>query len=124
MNFSKNQVWCEFVIFVLNIEKILCFHWLPFIFISVVQLIVLFFVAAASAAAIDDAAEKKQDKRGVLGVGYGAYGGYGGYGGLGYGGIHSAAIAAPIAPLGAYHGAIAAPAIGMLWNSWFAEMFI
>lgn len=75
-----------------------------------VQLIVLFFVAAASAAAIDDA-EKKQDKRGVLGLGYG---GYGGYSGLGYGGIHAPLAAAPIAPLGAYHAPLplAAPAIG------------
>lgn len=67
----------------------------------------MFFVAAASAAAIDDG-EKKQDKRGVLGLGYG------GYGGLGYGGLHAPLAAAPIAPLGAYHAPLplAAPAIG------------
>lgn len=62
------------------------------------KLIVLFFVAAASAAAIDDA-EKKPDKRGVLGVGYGLH----------------APLAAPLAaPLGAYHAPLplAAPAIG------------
>lgn len=51
----------------------------------------MFFIAAASAAAIDD--EKKQDKRGVLGVGYPGYG---------------AALAAPAlaAPL-AYPGSLA-----------------
>lgn len=68
----------------------------------------MFFVAAASAAAIDDA-DKKQDKRGVLGLGYGGYAGYGGYG---------APIAAPIAaaPLAAYHAPLGlhAPAIGKL----------
>lgn len=72
----------------------------------------MFFVAAASAAAVDDA-DKKQDKRGVLGLGYGAYGGYGGYGAP-----LAAPIAAPIAaaPLAAYHAPLGlhAPAIGKL----------
>lgn len=85
-----------------------------------VQLIVLFFVAAASAAAIDDA-EKKQDKRGVLGLGYGGLG----YGGLGYGGLHAPIAAAPIAPLGAYHASLplAAPAIGM-FSILFVRVFV
>lgn len=50
----------------------------------------LFFVAAASAAAVEDA-DKKQDKRGVLGVGYPGYG----------------AVAA--APLGYHHPIAHAP---------------
>lgn len=51
----------------------------------------MFFVAAASAAAIDDA-DKKQDKRGVLGVGYPGY--------------VAPAVAAPI---GLHHGIGHAP---------------
>ncbi|XP_046421138.1 cuticle protein 65-like [Neodiprion virginianus] len=76
-------------------------------------------VALASAVCGEDSkAPKKQDKRGVLGLGYGGYGGHGLHGGLalggyGYSGLGHGYVAAPAytvdhtiaAPVAVSHGA-------------------
>ncbi|KAJ9600578.1 hypothetical protein L9F63_026284, partial [Diploptera punctata] len=79
-------------------------------------------VLALAACAFAEEAEKKTEKRGVVGLGYGGYGhglGYGGYGhGLGYGGYghglgYAAAPAVAAAPVShVSQVGYAAPAIG------------
>lgn len=90
----------------------------------------MFFVAAASAAAIDDG-DKKQDKRGVLGVGYGLHAPIAAPLAAPYGAALAAPYGAPLgahygSPLAAYHAPLplAAPAIGKNSRIKFVEILL